>query len=353
MAQKIKHYSKSSLILALILILTGIYYTIPAAQAVGEISSRSMQLSDSRPEPDGTAVTYTFTGTHSVTEVNCLRIQYCDAASGACVKPTGMVTTTATKEADWTGWDEDNWTLAAGTDGETKYTSVTGRAGGSARTIITGTITNPTAAATIYVKVTTYTNVNCSTGATDTGTVAVAIVAGVAVTATVSESLSFGANDYALDFGTWAATELRYATEAAGGTETEGSGGTLLTLTTNTSGATTVWIKDIGDTSSLGGLYKAAGTPKLIAAADAYDVEIDNTEQYGVYGSDGSSFTVDEAFDKDITGGAAISRTLNEFGTTSGAVTATVKLKMVADIVGTTPAGSYADTIILVATPVY
>lgn len=188
MAKQIKKHGKTALILGLILMLFGMYLVIPSGWAA-PITNREMKISDSRPGQAG--VTYDFEGNHSTTTVRCLRVQYCTTATGACTTPPGMVTTAATKgsAAEWHGWTHADWAINNTINGETRYTNSTGQAGGTDFSFSTGNITNSTSAGTYFARVMTYTSTDCSTGLTDDGVTAFAIISGVTVTATVAESL--------------------------------------------------------------------------------------------------------------------------------------------------------------------
>jgi hypothetical protein len=351
MPKIVKKYGKITLVLGLILVLVAMYLTIPTSQAA-TITSRKMTISDSRPSQTG--VTYTFTGTHSSTVVKCLRVQYCTTATGTCTKPTGMVTTSATR-GTFTGWTTASWTIVNTTDGETKYTNATGEAGGAGYVIQTGTITNPSTEAVAYARVTTYTNTDCATGSTDTGTVAYSIIGGVAVSATVAEYMTFTIGDSAIGFGTWSAgsTAVRWATaDELGATAEPGAGApSVLTLSSNATNGNSVTIRSIGS-GSAAGLYDSVSTNVIDAAASSAVVA--GTEGYGVYGKNAASLTIAEGFDNDTTGDTAVSTTAATFVSTTGAVSSgTVDLTIKAAIAATTQAGSYTDTLVLVATPTY
>lgn len=351
MPKIIKKHGKTALIFALILVLIGYYYLIPTIQAAN-ITSRKMVVSDSRPTPQA-GVTYTFTGTHSVTPVACLRIQYCTTATGTCTKPTSMVTTTATK-GTFTGWTTVAWTIDATTDGETKYTHATTEAGGAGYVIQTSTITNPVAGV-YFARVTTYTNANCTDGSTDTGTVAYSITGGVAITATVAETLTFTISDSAIGFGELGTGAIFYATDDEAGSTTEPVNDlpVKLALSTNGVGGATITIQDTGDDIGYSGLYKSAAPTATILATGPSTVAA-GVESYAPYGKNASSsLAIAAGFQ---TGGAtAVSRTAQTFVTAAAALSTnnTVDLVAKAGITATTPSGSYADTLILIATPTF
>jgi len=354
MSKVVKKYAKTTFILGLVLVLMISYLTIPETQAAS-IANREIKISDSRPSQS--SVTYDFEGDHSNTTVMCLKIQFCTAATGTCTVPTGMSTTSATRDdSNWSGWTATNWTIDNTTNGTVKYTYATGEAGGSNYSFSTSGITNPSSAGTYFARVSTYTNTDCSTGETDTGVVAFAVVSGVSVSATVAEYLSFSISDSVIGFGTWSggSTAVRWATADEAGATSEPANGepSQLTISTNASGGVGVTIKDEGDGSNAG-LYDST-TTELIEAAASSAVTA-GTEGFGAYGKNASAnLTIDEGFDNDSTSDLAISRSPQTFVSSSGAISSeTVDLALKAAIAATTPAGSYSDTIILVATPVY
>jgi len=351
MPRSVKKYSKIVLILSLLLVLIGAYLTIPIGQAA-TITNREVKLSDSRPSE--TSVTYDFEGDHSGTTVKCLQIQFCTTATGTCTIPTGMSTTSASRDdSNWSGWTATNWTIDNTTNGTVKYTYTTGEAGGNNYSFSTGSITNPSGAGTYYARVTTYSDDTCSTEV-DSGVTAFAIVSGVSVSATVAETLSFSISDTAIGFGELDTSNVYYATADETGSTSEPTAGqpTQLTVSTNASGGVTITIQDVGDGSANAGLYDST-TSTLIAAAASSSVSA-GSEGYGAYGKSASGLTIDEGFDNDSTSDLAISRSPQTFASTSSAVSnGQVDLSLVAAIAGTTPAGSYSDTIIFIATPTY
>lgn len=367
MSKEVKKYGRVIFTLGVILVIVAMYLVAPISQASTQIANREIKISDSR--PGETSVTYDFEGDHSATDVKCLEIEFCDAASGSCVAPTGMDASTAEKgtEGDWAVWTYSGWLIGTSlTVNKVYYYHATGEGsvlGTTDRSFSFNVIKNPTGANPYYARVKTYdagAAGACSGTVIDEGIVAFAILSGVAVSATVAESLSFAADDYDIGFGTWSTTELRWATaDPTAGATTEPAVGlpTQLTLSTNAAGGATITIKDIGNGTDAAGLWKSTATTNLIAAVAANPTTPPvggGTEGYAAYGKNASSLTIDEGFNNDVTSPLAISRDLQTFATAAGAVSgAYVDLALKAAIAGDTPAGSYADTIILVCTPLY
>jgi hypothetical protein len=191
MAKQIKKHGKTALILSLILMMVGMYAAILPAEA-GDLDNRKVTVDDST--PGGTGVDYAFVADFTGTP-NCIEVVFSAASVSA-----GLTTTSATQgaAADWTApFTIGTWAdIEKATPGTVRFWDATGEAAGSGKGFGIGTITNPTAG--VYTAtINTYTNGSCTDAATccantatDTGTVAFAIVAGVTVSVTVTETLS-------------------------------------------------------------------------------------------------------------------------------------------------------------------
>ncbi|MFN3301523.1 MAG: hypothetical protein ACK413_00635 [Patescibacteria group bacterium] len=183
---------KKALILAILFLFLIGYWLIPKSKAA-TILEREVRISDSRPSKTG--VIYDFQGDTSASTVKCIRMRFCTSpdTSGSCTTPTGLDTTSATKET--TGWNvfhPENWTINNTTNGDLKLTYATGEPGGDDSSWVVGNITNPsTADTTFYVWINTYNNTDCSSDPVDDGVVAFATVSGVEVSAKVLETLTF------------------------------------------------------------------------------------------------------------------------------------------------------------------
>jgi len=358
MSKIVKKYSKVAIVIGLILAIAAMYFGIPIVRAAA-ISDRELKISDSREgDQGGTGVIYDFQGDHSASTVRCLRLRICTTASGACTVPTGLVTTSAAKDStNWSGWTAGSWTGDFTTNGDIKYTFATGETGGGDYSFSTSSITNPTSSATYYGRVDTYSDEGCTTGV-DSGVVAFAILqGGVTVSAAVRESLSVSISDYAIGFGDLDVSNVRYATADELGSNSEPGNDlpTYIQVSTNAGLGMVITIKDIGDGAGGAGLY-SSDAAKLIAAVGATpSVPGAGTEGYAVYGKDaGTGITIDEGFDNDASGALAIDDVMQIFASSSAALDAkNVDISAKAAISGTTPAGTYSDTLILVATPNY
>jgi hypothetical protein len=133
---------------------------------------------------------YTFT-TGSTASIGSILFQYCTAASGlTCTTPTGLVTTSATigSQSGATGFTAT--TTTAGAPYLTR--AVASIPAGTVLSYQLNTITNPTTVnQAFYVRITTFTSVNVTTGAADIGTVAASTSTQIILTGTMPESLTF------------------------------------------------------------------------------------------------------------------------------------------------------------------
>jgi len=357
MSKIVKKYSKLAITLGLILAIVAMYFGTPIVRAA-TISDRELKISDSREgDQGGTGVIYDFQGDHSGTTVMCLRLQICTTITGGCTVPDGLDTTGGAKDStNWSGWIAANFNGNFTTNGTIDYLHTdAGQSGGNDYSFSTSGITNPDSSATYYARVTTYSD-SCGGTEVDSGVVAFAILqGGITVSAAVRETLSVTISDYAIGFGDLDVSNVRYATaDEAGSTSEPGSDlPTYIQVSTNAGSGMVITIKDIGDGAGGAGLY-SSGASKLIPAVASSAVSA-GSEEYGVYGKDaGTGITIDEGFDDDGNADVAIDDTMLTFASSSGVLNAiNVDISAKASIAGTTPAGTYSDTLILVVTPNY
>lgn len=211
-------------------------------------------------------------------------------------------------------------------------------------------IENPTTTGTKTITITTTTSGDVDI---DTGRTQIAILNGVAVTATINKVMTFVSSDYAVGFGGITSGTLRYATSDATGQDSSAPGAGdpfVLTLTSNTSGAT-ISVKSI-NTNSTAGLYSATGTHTLTAGSVATVIATPGTDGFAVYGV-GSGITMDTGFDG-ASGNVAVSTSNQRFAYSSTGDADTVEVDLVAASDTASPAQTdYATTLVFVATPVY
>jgi len=156
--------------------------------------------------------------------------------------------------------------------------------------------------------------------------------------------LTFSISNNSIGFGTLTTGTIYYATADGNGSTSE-PGPDLpvkLTVSTNAENGVVITVKD-----SNGGLSMGSYTIPGVASSSVST----SSEGYGVYGKDASGLTIDEGFDNDGTSDVAISTSYQTFASSTSYVSsADVDLAAKTAIVATTAAGSYSDTITVIAT---
>jgi len=200
MAKTIKKHGKITLIIGLMIMLVAMYLAVPTGKAA-DLNNREVKISDSRPSQTG--VDYDFEADESTaTDLYCLKVEFCDAATGSCNAPSGMNWDSPDlgTAGDWANLTPGNWGInATDTTWITATTVVASEQLGTDGSWVFGNITNPSATTTAFARLTTYSNQDCSTGEEDSGVVAFAIIGGITVTATVAETLTF-ATEFEVDY---------------------------------------------------------------------------------------------------------------------------------------------------------
>ena len=376
MPKIIKKFGKKTFILGLIFILTlGLFIRFSPVKAATYLTKEKDLLSDSRA---GLVSNHTITFVSTTAIIQSQTIIIKPDAAGNAFDLTDLVVADVDLAEDndgncdgaWTeeevkdgAADADEWGFAVntGTD-EITLSSPTGAAtyiaagycvqieiGANATYEGTGTIriVNPTVGS--------YDITIANT--TDSGVTYVAITtSGVAVTATVGEYLTFTVGEYATEFGSWTAgsTVVRWADDSGGDTSQPGNGQPIvLTVQSNAANGTAVTVRSLNAAASAG-LYDSVSTNVIDpVAANGATTPVSGTEGYAVYAKNASGISIDEGFNDDVTAPLAISTSAQRLIYGAGAVNGTADLALKAAIAVTTQAGSYADTLILVATPTY
>jgi hypothetical protein len=186
----------------------------------------------------------------------------------------------------------------------------------------------------------------------DTRTVATDILTTdqISVSGTVDPTLSFAITDTAIGFGSITAAAVRHATSDEAGAASEPANGnpTQLQVSTNAASGAVIEIKD-SNAVSASGLYNSASATTLTSRAST-SVSL-GVVGFGIYGKNSSSLTIAEAFDNDTTGDLAISTAYQTFASSAAPISsAYVDVAALSAVAGSTPAGSYADTLTVVAT---
>ncbi len=159
----------------------------PMAQAAG-LSNRSDLMGNAG---FSTVTTHriSFT-TATAATISSVGFAFCDAATGACMTPTGLVTTSASIAAQS---GVSGFVLVATTNGMPFATGApTALGAGTPVSFTLASILNPsTPNQTFFVRITTYTGSDGATGPVDTGTVAVSTVQPVQLQGVTPEILIF------------------------------------------------------------------------------------------------------------------------------------------------------------------
>ncbi len=224
---------------------------LPRTATAAQITSRKLTLGDSAPSA---STTYTFDFTTATTATfQSFSAQICTTASGACSAPSGLTTTSSTFSSTSL---PGTWTVSNASAGSLRgsATGASSTSSGTARQVVFGNVTNPSATnTTYYARVTLYSDASWGS-AVDTGTVAASTATAINLSATVDETLTFctgtsgittsncaGATGSSVDFGT-----LSPSSTASGisqlGVGTNGAGGFSITVNgaTLTSGGNTI-----------------------------------------------------------------------------------------------------------------
>ena len=279
-----------SLVLAAAVTLWNWQYT-----AAATLTARTLTLGSSA----ASAVTthkFDFT-VASTNSVGSIKFQYCTTPSGSCTKPTNLTTTSATlnNESGATGFSMVNTT-----DGSPYLTRTAASvSSGTAVSYTLGTITNPnTANTTFYVRITTYSGTDGSTGAVDDGTVAASTASQITLTGTMPETLVFcvgtsivgtdcnTVSGNAINFGFFSPVSASTGTSVMAISTNAGSGYSItVNGTTLSSGANTIPALAAQSASSPGtsqyGLNLVANTVPSVGATRTGDTNGNPTANYG------------------------------------------------------------------------
>ncbi len=139
----------------------------------------------------GGVVNHVFTFTVPTTaSIGSIKFLYCTNAAGTCTTPTGLVTTSSTSG---TQVGATGFTLNNTTNGAPYFTRTAASvSGGTAITMPIQSVTNPTANNTsFYVRISTYTGTDGSTGLVDSGVVAASTAEQIVLSGVMPESLIF------------------------------------------------------------------------------------------------------------------------------------------------------------------
>ncbi len=342
--------------------------------SAAQVTTRSIQLSSAA--PSATAVEYTirFTAPTSGSNIKGMVIDFCSESpilGTACTTPAGLIIPTASPTV--TGINGAGTWTATNTAGAFRLTNTSGTTPSGPITIVATGFTNPSATGPFYGRIFTYatdtpvgayTSTVPGASVVDSGGVAMSITQTIGVTATVRETLTFcvskaaptascgGTNSPAVVLGTGSPASLESSTVAQDTAHFQ--------LSTNASGATTVYIKGssinlVAGSSNIPGVNHASA-PQTLATATANGNFGFRTAN--IAGGTGT-VTLDTHYASATANQgnmqSAVTATYgDDVATTTGPVAdKNVQLTFVAVAGTTTPAGIYTGNYSLIATPSY
>lgn len=289
--------------------------------------------------------------TATTANIGSIKFEYCTTASGTCTKPAGLVTTSATLDAQ-SGTGATGFSIIATTDGAPYITR--SAANINASTVVSytlGAITNPSAAnTTFFVRMTTYTSTNATTGSTDSGVVATSTASQISLSASIDETLTFCTGTSGITGSSCAGatgTNVSLGSLSPSGT---GSGTSQIGVSTNGSSGYSITVA--GSTLTSG----ANNIDSLAAQATSSQ----GTEQFGINLRDNTTPNV--GVDPTGSGTATASanyNTADQYRFVPGDVIASkasadaqrlFTVSYIANVGGNTPAGTYTSAIMYVAT---
>ncbi len=314
-------------------------YSVPVSAA--QITDRSVTIGSSVASAE-TDYSFTFTVPTTGTAIQSVEFEACTTASGACTTPTGFNTGTPTLASQPTGLGAaSGWTINTAAAGSLRITHLTNTTNPSgSQTVVFDNVINPSATnATYFFRTTTYSDAAWTT-AIDTGTNATSTAGEATVTASVDETLTF----------TMAATTVPLGVLS---TSSTGTGTSNMTAATNAQSGYAITVN--GSTlQSTGG-----GTIDAITAGSGSASTTDSS-QFGINLMSNSTPTVGTATSGSGSGAPQTGYdTADTFKYVTGDIVAaasnatnsnTYTVSYIANINGTTPAGSYTTILNYIAT---
>ena len=332
----------------------------PVISQAASLTSGSESLSDARSSQAGVSYsqTFTFPGT---AVIGCIRTKFVTTATGSTL-PTGIVTTGASKTSQaGGGLTAANWTLTATTNGTLDYKQTTPSAStATSITIVTAGIQNPSAEGTYFAQTTTYTDNTCTTSV-DSQVTAFAITNGVTVNVVVDPQLTFAVS------GVAASTIYKGALTTSAGCITSPTAVSfpsamsintnyecaqqLLTSTNALNGYTVTARGTVAGNNLINGAASIAnqtGTNAVPIAFGAANEAFGYTTSAAVLGTGTTTrFSADDTF-------AAFTNSASEVAYSGSPINnSNIKIGYKLRFSGTTAPGSYAATVVYVATPVF
>jgi hypothetical protein len=354
--------SRKSLAIALVinLLVSPLSSLVGQAQAA-TLTGSKVAISDSR--PSGTSVSYDIEFDSVTTSaIQCIRVEFDTQADGGGSKPSGLDITSLALSGS-TDYIPTPGSWGVSNNNSTGVSSITfgsGETPASAtdRNVILTTITNGSTPETgYYVIFNTYNNTNCSSSGVDSGTGTFIYVTGQSVSLSVDPSISFDlaavSNSQSVNGATTSVTTtdgtIPFGTVT---TSTSGIAAHDATVTTNAGSGYTMYIR-----------YTQAPTTGAASIDDHSGSNASpttmspGTEAFGYTTNDATlgTGTADRFTSSGGNKWAAFTTSNAEVGYSGTSVSSqTIRLGYQVGISGTTPAGAYgSSTVIITATPAY
>lgn len=330
-------------VIALALAIIPVLQSTQASAA--QLTARKVTIGSSLPSA---STTYKFDFTiPTAASIGSIKFEFCEAASGTCnssAATTGVVTS-ATLTAQ-TGTGATGFTLGANT-ANSSYITRTAAAisAGTPVSYTLSNVTNPSnsSATVFFVRISTYTGTNGSTGLTDSGTVATSTAGQVTVNASVDETLSFSLAATTVSLGTITTAAASTGTSTMSASTNAGSGYTITYSSPNS-------LQPTGGGTPLPS-YSSASSQPGVAAGFGINL-VDNatpnvgTNPTGGSGTASSGYASADTFN--FVGGSVPTQVASATGPTNST---TYVVSYVANIVALTAPGAYTTNFTYVATP--
>lgn len=329
------------------------------------LSTASVTLSD--PRPSTASVSYDFQASNVTTSaIRCIRVEFDTASDGSGGKPTGLDITSAalSGSSDYIP-TPGSWSVSNNnTTGVSSITFASGEtpASASARNVILTTITNGSTAGNDYFLIfNTYNNTDCASSPVDNVTIGFIYTDGQSVSVTVDGALAFtvagvtGNGSLAVNNQTISNGLATTSTTIPFGTVTTGANRVAaqdLTVSTNAGSGYTVYTRYSAQLTSGGNTIDnhtgSNGTPTAFPTAGTDEAFAYTTEDSSLSG------TADRFTSSGGNKWAAFSLSNAELVFSNAAVSnQTTRVGFQVGIEGTTEPGTYTNTVIYTAVPLY
>jgi len=267
-----------AVVFVMVILASALWVFVPQTASAAQITPRKLTLSNSA-QSARNVHTFNFT-TATTASIGSMSFDYCTTASGACSAPTGFDSQEASL-AIGTQVGGTGFTIHANTDVNTIVITRT-PASLTASTAVTmpfgtgaGTSNGPTnpstTNSTFFVRITTYTSADGTTGSTDTGVVAASTAQAISLTGVVSETLTFctGTSITGTNCGTVAGSTVDFGSFSSSAAST---GTSVMAAATNADSGYSITVN--GATLTSGG--------DTISALASQTASSPGTEQFGL-----------------------------------------------------------------------